>query len=73
MVVLAGAGRAFCAGTDLKGQAGGARWVDGVGDIQARYALQEAVGRTVVKVRRIRVPGAAPRAVPGPVSRCPEG
>jgi enoyl-CoA hydratase len=56
VVVLTGSGRAFCAGSDLKGQADGARWVDDVGDVQAAYALQEAVGRMIVKLRRIPQP-----------------
>lgn len=56
VVVLAGAGRAFCAGTDLKDQAAGARWVEGIGDVQADYALQEAVAGLVVKLRRIPQP-----------------
>jgi enoyl-CoA hydratase len=56
VVILAGAGRAFCAGTDLKDQAAGARWVEGVGDVQAAYALQEAVGSLVVKFRKIPQP-----------------
>jgi enoyl-CoA hydratase len=56
VVVLAGTGRAFCAGTDLKDQAEGARWVDGVGDVQERYALQEAVAGLALKLRRIPQP-----------------
>ena len=56
VVVLTGSGRAFCAGIDLKGQAEGARWVDDVGQVQAAYALQEAVGRTILKLRRIPQP-----------------
>jgi len=56
VVVLAGTGRGFCAGIDLKAQADGTRWVEGVGDVQATYALQEAVGRVIVKLRRIPQP-----------------
>lgn len=56
VVILAGAGRAFCAGTDLKDQAAGARWVEGLGEVQTAYALQEAVGSLVVKFRRIPQP-----------------
>lgn len=56
VVVLAGAGRGFCAGMDLHALAADERWVDEVGRVQGTYALQEAVGRLVVKLRRIPQP-----------------
>lgn len=56
VIVLRGAGRAFSAGTDLKDQAAGARWLDGVGDVQTAYALQEAVGQLILRLRRIPQP-----------------
>jgi enoyl-CoA hydratase len=56
VVILAGAGRGFCSGTDLKNRASGARWKEGVGDIQGAYALQESVGRLVVRLRQIPQP-----------------
>lgn len=56
VVVLAGAGRAFCAGMDLKGQAEGDVWVEGAGPTQTIYALQEAVGRVMAKLRDVPQP-----------------
>lgn len=56
VVLLTGAGRAFCAGIDLKEQATGAPWDDGVGPVQERYALQQAVGDLVAGLRRIPQP-----------------
>ncbi|WZH52458.1 MAG: enoyl-CoA hydratase-related protein [Nocardioides alkalitolerans] len=56
VVVLAGEGRAFCAGMDLKGQADGARWVDGVGAIQTTYAIQEVVARVITRLRDVPQP-----------------
>ncbi|MDT9591649.1 enoyl-CoA hydratase/isomerase family protein [Nocardioides zeae] len=56
VVVLAGAGRAFCAGMDLKGQAEGARWVEDVGRVQTTYAIQEVVARVVAGLREIPQP-----------------
>ena len=56
VVVLAGAGRAFCSGMDLKGQAAGDVWVDGAGQTQTIWALQEAVGRIVAKLRDVPQP-----------------
>lgn len=56
VLVLAGSGRAFCAGLDLKGQAAGDVWVDDAGPIQTAYALQEAVGRVVAKLRDVPQP-----------------
>lgn len=56
VVIIAGAGRAFCAGIDLHEVAAGKKWVEGVGSVQATYALQEAVGMLVVKLRKIPQP-----------------
>ncbi|TYL54975.1 enoyl-CoA hydratase/isomerase family protein [Nocardioides sp. BGMRC 2183] len=56
VIVLAGAGRAFCAGMDLKGQADGAVWVEDAGPTQATYALQEAVGRLIAQLRDVPQP-----------------
>jgi len=56
VVVLAGRGRAFCAGMDLKGQLAGDRWVDGTGQVQATYAIQEVVARVITKLRDIPQP-----------------
>ena len=56
VVVVAGAGRAFCAGMDLNAVAAGELWVEDVGHTQGTYALQEAVGRLVLKLRKIPQP-----------------
>lgn len=56
VLVLAGAGRAFCAGMDLKGQAAGDVWVDGVGPTQTTWALQEGMARLFVRLREIPQP-----------------
>ncbi|MDN5913920.1 MAG: enoyl-CoA hydratase-related protein [Pseudonocardia sp.] len=56
VVLLTGSGRAFSAGIDLKEQASGALWDDGVGPVQERYALQQAVGDLVAGLRRIPQP-----------------
>jgi enoyl-CoA hydratase len=56
VVVLAGAGRGFCAGVDIKAQAEGASWVEDAGPTQTIYALQEAVGRLIAKLRDIPQP-----------------
>jgi enoyl-CoA hydratase len=56
VVLLTGAGRAFSAGIDLKEQAAGAAWEDGLGHVQERYALQQAVADLVLGLRRIPQP-----------------
>jgi enoyl-CoA hydratase len=56
VLVITGSGPAFCAGMDLKGQADGATWVEGVGSTQSSYALQEAVGRLIAKLRDVPQP-----------------
>jgi len=56
VVVLAGAGRAFSAGIDLKEQAAGEVWDERAGRVQERYALQQAVADLVAGLRRIPQP-----------------
>jgi enoyl-CoA hydratase len=56
VLIITGAGRGFCSGTDLKDQATAGPWVEGVGEVQARYALQEAVGRVTFGLRHIPQP-----------------
>lgn len=64
VVVLTGAGRGFCSGTDLK--EGVDVWPEPVGKVQARYRLQQRLARVVVRMREIPQPLVA--AVHGPAA-----
>src|SRR2546428_9936536 len=55
VVVLTGAGRAFCAGLDLKG-AGPAPGTDGVGRAQAGMLSQQHIATLYTHMRRVRKP-----------------
>src|SRR5919106_4571587 len=54
-VVLTGAGRAFCAGLDLKGP-GSAPGTDGVGRAQAGMLSQQHIASLYTHMRRVRKP-----------------
>src|SRR5438093_10082021 len=54
-VILTGAGRAFCAGLDLKG-AGPAPGTDGIGRAQAGMVSQQHIASLYTHMRRVRKP-----------------
>ena len=64
VLIMAGAGRAFCAGTDLNEDMD--KWPEGGGRVQKRYRLQQRVGALSVRMREIPQPVIA--AVRGPAA-----
>lgn len=66
VVVLTGAGRAFCAGLDLGGYGSPPGAVDGEGRAQAGLRVQQHIASLVPKLRSLRQPVIA--AVNGPAS-----
>ncbi len=62
VLILTGAGRAFCAGIDLKEGVEG--WPEPVGRVQAKYRLQQRLASMAIRLREIPQPVIA--AVHGP-------
>ena len=62
VLILTGAGRAFCAGIDLKEDLDA--WPERLGKVQARYRMQKRLASMVVRLREIPQPVIA--AVHGP-------
>jgi len=56
VIVVTGAGRAFCAGLDLKARGTQGAWHEGVGPVQDAYAFQEAIAELIVRMRRCPQP-----------------
>ena len=56
LIILHGAGRAFCAGLDIKALATQEPWLPGLGPIQAAFANQTALADVVSRMRRCPQP-----------------
>ena len=65
VVVLTGAERAFCSGTDLRDDAAAA-WPEDVGPVQTRYRIQQRISSLAARLRELPQPLIA--AVHGPAA-----
>jgi len=52
IIIMKGAGRASCAGLDLKAVSEQGRWQPGVGPVQESYTFQEDIADLMIKMRR---------------------
>lgn len=66
VLIITGAGRAFCAGLDLKAGNEQGAWQSGVGKVQNDFAFQESIADIMAKMRRAPQPIIA--AVNGPAT-----
>ena len=66
VIIVTGAGRASCAGLDLKASGNQGNWQPGVGPVQDSYTFQEDIADLMIQMRRCPQPFIA--AVHGPAT-----